>query len=113
VVPKKGGMMVVKINKNELIPQCIVTGWRMCIDYRKLNVAKKKDHFPLPFIDEMLERLVKHSFFFSLIGIWGIIKFPSTPMIKARRVSHARMERMHIDICLLDCAMHPLRSNGA
>ena len=33
----------------------------MCIDYRKLNSATKKHHFPLPFIDEMLERLAKHS----------------------------------------------------
>jgi hypothetical protein len=63
VVPKKGGMTVIENNKNELIPQRTVIGWRMCIDYRKLNVAIKKDHFPLPFIDEMLERLVKHSFF--------------------------------------------------
>jgi len=68
VVPKKGGMAVVENEKNELIPQRIVTGWRMCIDYRKLNKAIKKDHFPLPFIDEMLERLAKHSFFCFLDG---------------------------------------------
>jgi len=55
VVPKKGGMTVIENNKNELIPQQIVTGWRMCIDYQKFNTATKKDHFPLPFIDEMLE----------------------------------------------------------
>ena len=48
VVPKKGGKMVVENSKNELIPQRTVTGWRMCIDYRKLNKATKKDHFPLP-----------------------------------------------------------------
>src|SRR6185437_14496626 len=63
VVPKKGGMMIVQNRKNELIPQRPVTGWRMCIDYRKLNWATKKDRFPLPFIDEMLDRLAKHSFF--------------------------------------------------
>jgi hypothetical protein len=55
-VPKNGGLIVVKNEKNELIPQRTVTGWRMCIDYRKLNKATKKDHFPLSFIDEMLER---------------------------------------------------------
>jgi hypothetical protein len=55
-VPKKGGLTVVNNEKNELIPQRTLTGWRMCIDYRKLNKATKKDHFPLPFIDEMLER---------------------------------------------------------
>ena len=55
VVPKKGGMSVVKNERNELIPQRTVIGWRMCIDYQKLNKATKKDHFPLPFIDKMLE----------------------------------------------------------
>ncbi|WVZ84304.1 hypothetical protein U9M48_031351 [Paspalum notatum var. saurae] len=71
VVPKKGGMTVVKNQNNELIPQRTVTGWRMCIDYRKLNTATRKDHFPLPFIDEMLERLANHSFFYYLDGYSG------------------------------------------
>ena len=48
VVPKKGGMMVVENSKNELIPQRTITGWRMCIDYRKVNAATKKDHLYLP-----------------------------------------------------------------
>ena len=68
VVPKKGGMTIVKNEKNELILQRTVTRWWMCIDYRKLNKATKKDHFPLPFIDEMLERLANHSFFCFLDG---------------------------------------------
>ncbi|PNX96062.1 hypothetical protein L195_g019263 [Trifolium pratense] len=57
VVPKKGGMTVVRNDKDELIPSRTVTGWRMCIDYRRLNTATRKDHFPLPFMDQMLERL--------------------------------------------------------
>ncbi|GKA44160.1 hypothetical protein Tco_0736884 [Tanacetum coccineum] len=57
VVPKKGGMTVVLNNNNELIPFRIVTGWRVCINYRKINDATRKDHFPLPFNDQMLERL--------------------------------------------------------
>jgi hypothetical protein len=72
VVPKKGGMTVVENNKNELIPQRTVIGWRMCIDYRKLNAATKKDHFPLPFIDEMLERLEKAFFFLFPRWVFGI-----------------------------------------
>ncbi|GKB62787.1 hypothetical protein Tco_0918973 [Tanacetum coccineum] len=53
VVPKKGGMTVVLNDNNELIPSRTVTGWRVCIDYHKLNDATRKDHFPLPFIDQM------------------------------------------------------------
>jgi hypothetical protein len=62
-VPEKGGLTVVKNEKDELIPQRTVTGWWICIDYRKLNKSIKKDHFPLPFINEMLERLANHSYF--------------------------------------------------
>jgi hypothetical protein len=71
VVQKKGGMMVIRNEKNELIPLRTVTGWWMCIDYRKLNKATRKDHFPLPFIVEMLERLANHSFFCYLDGYSG------------------------------------------
>ena len=57
VVPKKSGITVVRNEQNELVPQRLQTGWRVCIDYKKLNMATRKDHFPLPFIDQMLERL--------------------------------------------------------
>ncbi|GJR05159.1 hypothetical protein Tco_0528143 [Tanacetum coccineum] len=50
-VPKKGGMTVVTNDDNELVPTRLVTGWRVCIDYRKLNEATRKYHFPLPFMD--------------------------------------------------------------
>jgi hypothetical protein len=73
-VPKKGGLTVVKNEKNELILQRTVTGWRMCIDYCKLNKATKKDHFPLPFIDEMLERLANHAYFCFLDGYLGFMQ---------------------------------------
>jgi len=79
VVPKKGGMTVVQNERNELIPQCTITRWQMCIDYRKLNKATKKDHFPLPFIDEMLERLANHSFFCFLDGYSGYHQIPIHP----------------------------------
>ena len=78
-VPKKGGLTVVQNEKNELIPQRTITGWRMCIDYRKLNKATRKDHFPLPFIDEMLERLAKHSHFCYLDGYSGFFQIPIHP----------------------------------
>ena len=68
VVPKKGGFIVIKNEKNELIPTRTVTGWRVCIDYKKLNTATRMDHYPLPFIDQMLNRLARHSLFFFLDG---------------------------------------------
>ena len=76
MVPKKGGMTVIKNEHDELIPTRNVTGWRMCIDYRKLNKATKKDHFPLPFIDQLLERLAQHSFFCYLDGYFGFFQIP-------------------------------------
>nr|KYP33667.1 Retrovirus-related Pol polyprotein from transposon 17.6 [Cajanus cajan] len=73
VVPKKGGMTVVMNDKNELIPTRTVTGWRMCIDYRKLNQATRNDHFPLPFMDQMLERLAA---FTCPFGVFAYRKMP-------------------------------------
>ena len=78
-VPKKGGMTVVKNDKNELIPTRTVTGWRVCIDYRKLNDATRKDHFPLPFIDQMLERLSGHDYYCFLDGYSGYNQIPLAP----------------------------------
>ncbi|GJV83421.1 hypothetical protein Tco_1523319 [Tanacetum coccineum] len=67
-VPKKGGITVVMNEENELIPTRLVTGWRVCIDYRKLNEATRKDHFPLPFMDQMLERLAGNEYYCFLDG---------------------------------------------
>ena len=65
MVPKEGGFTVVKNEKNELIPSRTVTGWRVCIDYRKLNTATRNDHYLLPFIDQMLDRLAGHFHYYS------------------------------------------------
>nr|GEY10826.1 reverse transcriptase domain-containing protein [Tanacetum cinerariifolium] len=59
----KGGFTVVESKENELIPTRLVTGWRVCIDYQKLNEATRKDHFPLPFMDQMLERLAGNEYY--------------------------------------------------
>ena len=71
VVPKKSGITVVKNDENELVPQRQVCGHRVCIDYRKLNATTRKDHFPLPFIDQMLERLAGHPYYCFLDGYSG------------------------------------------
>ena len=75
-VPKKGRITVVPNDKDELISQRIITGYRMVIDFHKLNKATKKDHYPLPFIDQMLERLSKHTHFCFLDGYSGFSQIP-------------------------------------
>ncbi|GJW50823.1 reverse transcriptase domain-containing protein [Tanacetum coccineum] len=79
VVPKKGGMTVITNENNELIPTRLVTGWRVCIDYQKLNDATRKDHFPLPFMDQMLERLAGNEFYCFLDGFSGYFQIPIDP----------------------------------
>ena len=71
VVSKKGGFTMIRNEKNELIPTRTVTGWRVCIDYRKLNTATKNDHYPLPFINQMLDKLARHSHYCFLDGYSG------------------------------------------
>ena len=71
VVPKKSGVTVVPNENNELIPTRVTSGWRVCIDYRKLNAGTRKDHFPLPFVDQMLERVAGHEFYCFLDGYSG------------------------------------------
>ncbi|GJU93772.1 reverse transcriptase domain-containing protein [Tanacetum coccineum] len=78
-VPKKGGMTVVKNDGNDLIPTRLVIGWRVCIDYRKLNEATRKDHFPLPFMDQMLERIAGNQYYCFLDGFSGYFQIPINP----------------------------------
>nr|XP_016485837.1 PREDICTED: uncharacterized protein LOC107806228 [Nicotiana tabacum] len=76
VVPKKGDITVVKNEDNELIPTRTVTGWRMCIDYRRLNDATRKDHFLLPFIDQMLKKVDGQGCYCFLDGYSGYNQIP-------------------------------------
>nr|GFC31608.1 reverse transcriptase domain-containing protein [Tanacetum cinerariifolium] len=78
-VPKKGGFTVVKNEDNELILTCLVTGWRVCIDYRKLNEATRKDYFPLLFMDQMLERLAGNQYYCFLDGFSGYFQILTDP----------------------------------
>ena len=63
VVPKKSGITVVQNDKGEEVATRLTLGWRVCIDYRKLNVVTRNDHFSLPFIDQVLERVSGHLFY--------------------------------------------------
>ncbi|KAJ9691493.1 hypothetical protein PVL29_013620 [Vitis rotundifolia] len=71
VVPKKSGITVIQNEKGEEIATRLTSGWRVCIDYRKLNAVTRKDHFPLPFIDQVLERVSGHPFYCFLDGYSG------------------------------------------
>nr|GFC59495.1 reverse transcriptase domain-containing protein [Tanacetum cinerariifolium] len=73
------GFTVVENEENELIPTRLVTGWRVCIDYRKLNEATQKDHFPLPFMDQMLERLAGNEYYCFLDGFSEYFQIPIDP----------------------------------
>ena len=53
------------------MPTCLAIGWRVCIDYKRLNEVTRKDHFPLPFVDQLLERISGHPFYCFLDGYSG------------------------------------------
>ena len=71
VVPKKSGVATVQNEKGEDVPTLLTIGWRVCIDYRRLNEVTRKDHFPLPFINQLLERVSGHPFYCFLDGYSG------------------------------------------
>nr|GEX26399.1 reverse transcriptase domain-containing protein [Tanacetum cinerariifolium] len=78
-VSKKGGFTVVENETNELILTRLVTRWRVCIDYHKLNEATRKDHFPLPFMDQILERLARNEYYCFLDDFSGYFQIPIDP----------------------------------
>ncbi|GKA60052.1 reverse transcriptase domain-containing protein [Tanacetum coccineum] len=78
-VPKKGGITVFENDDNELIPTRLITRWRVCIDYQRLNDVTRKDHFPLPFMDQMLERLAGNEYYCFLDGFSGYFQIPIDP----------------------------------
>ena len=79
VVPKKGGTTVIRTKNNTLLPSRTVTGWRICIDSRKLNKATRKYHFPLLFLDQMLDRLAGHEYYCFLDGYSGYNQIAIAP----------------------------------
>ena len=79
MVPKKELFSVIRNEKNELITIRIVTGWRVCIDNKKLNTSTRNDHYPLPFIDQMLDRLARHYHYYFLDGYSGYNQIAIAP----------------------------------
>nr|GEX76943.1 reverse transcriptase domain-containing protein [Tanacetum cinerariifolium] len=75
-VPNKGGFTIVENEDNELISTRLVTGWCICIDYRKLNEATHKDYFHLSFMDHMLEILAGNHYYCFLDDFSGYFQIP-------------------------------------
>ncbi|GJX85125.1 reverse transcriptase domain-containing protein [Tanacetum coccineum] len=103
-VPKKGGMTVVENEDNDLIPTRLVTRWRVCIDYRKLNDATRKDHFTLPFMDQMLKRLGGNEYYCFLDGFSGYFQIPIDPQDQEKTTFTCpygtfAYRRMPFDLC--------------
>nr|GEU63165.1 DNA-directed DNA polymerase [Tanacetum cinerariifolium] len=105
-VPKKGGFTVVENEENEFIPTRLVTGWSVCIDYRKLNEATRKDHFPLLFMNQMLERLAENQYYCFLDGFFGYFQIPIDSKDQEKTHSLIYTERLLTVVCLLGYAMH-------
>nr|GEW26419.1 hypothetical protein [Tanacetum cinerariifolium] len=108
-IPKKGGFTVVENEDNGLIPTCLVKSWHVCIDYRKLNEDTHKDHFPLPFMDEMLERLARNQYYCFLDGFSGYFQIPIDPKDQEKTTFTAHTICLLIAACLLGYAMHQAR----
>jgi len=112
-VPKKAGFIVVENDKKELVQTRLSTKIRVCIDYQKLNATTCKDHFPLLFIDQMLERLPDMNIIVSWMDIHDTIKFLLLPRIKTRLLSPVPLEHLHTEECPSTYAMLPQCSNVA
>nr|GEW53782.1 reverse transcriptase domain-containing protein [Tanacetum cinerariifolium] len=107
-VPKKGGFTIVENEENELILTHWVTGWHVCIDYRKLNEATRKDHFPLPFMDQMLERLTGNQYYCFLDGFSGGFQIPIDLKDQKKNNIHLSIR----NVCLLPHAFWVMQCTG-
>nr|GFC67366.1 reverse transcriptase domain-containing protein [Tanacetum cinerariifolium] len=99
-------MTIIKNDENKLVPTRLVTGWRVCIDYRKLNEATRKDHFPLPFMDQMLERLAGNEYYCFLDGFSGYFQIPIDPKDQKKPRLPVLMELLPTNACRLASTMH-------
>ena len=113
MVSKKGGFTVIRNEKNELIPTRTVTGWRVCIDYKKLNTVTRKDHFPLPFIDQMLDRLAGHPHFCFLDGYSGYNQIAIALEDQEKMTFTCHLVLFLLEECHLVCVMLLVHSKDA
>jgi len=105
--------MVVENEYKELVQTRLPTKVRVCIDYQKLNAATHKDHFPLPFIDQMLERFAGHEYYYFQDGYSGYNQIPIATEDQEKTTFTSHSEPLPTDACPLDCATLLRHSNGA
>ena len=106
VMPKKSGITVVQNDKWEEVSTCLTSGWRVCIDYRKLNAVTRKNHLSLPFIDQVLERVFGHPFYCFLDGYSEYFQIEIDVEDQKRPLSHVHSKPTHAEECLSAYAMH-------
>ncbi|MDD0148478.1 reverse transcriptase family protein, partial [Shigella flexneri] len=70
---------MIENEEGEPIPTRVQNRWRMCIDYRGFHAVRKKSHYPLPFIDQMLSRLAGKTHYCCLDGYSGFHQIPVAP----------------------------------
>jgi len=98
---KETGIAVIRNDQNESVPTEVQSKSRVCIDYRKLNVATRKDHFLLPFLDQMLERLAEHLLYYFLDRYSGYTQISIAPEIRRILLLPIFLERMPFGECRL------------
>ena len=106
-MPKKSGVTVIQNEKGESIPIRLSTGWRACIDYRKLNVVIRNGHFPFPFMDQVLREFQDILIIVFLMATLVIFRLRLPWKIKKRQHLLALLVPMHIRGCHLVYAMLP------
>ncbi|GJR73711.1 reverse transcriptase domain-containing protein [Tanacetum coccineum] len=82
----------------------------VCIDYRKLNEATLKDHFPLPFMDQMLERLAGNQFYCFLDGFLGYFQIPIDPKDQEKTTFYCPLRNIALPHGLVGLCNAPARS---
>ena len=97
--------------RNELLSIRTITGWRVCIDYRKLNNATRKDHYSLPFLDQMLDRLTGHSHYCFLYGYSGYNQIMVSPEDQEKTTFTCpygtfAFKRMSFELCNAPATFH-------
>lgn len=105
-VPKIGAMTTMLNQNNELIPTQTIIGCRVCMDQRKLYKAARKDHFPLPFIDQMLIDWLDKSTIVSQMVTYDLTRLLFIQKIKRRQLSHVHIEYLLLEGCPSAYAMH-------